>query len=261
VNPMHLVWRPVFILVAVVAVAHGESGAKPTWAKKATAFESECREKKDWPRCKPLHIPSPDGQSSVEVLYQQPFKDDAEIGDVKVAYLRVTLPDGHTRGASLPDGFQPVDLLWSPDSKAFFVNGGNGGGYWGFWVYVFRLDDPELEAINVTQEAQKDMVRLFPPCKAKFLDRETCQAIEREPDNNMSGIDWVADSSAIVVMAEVPCSGGHGGIMCQVQGYELEVPTWRIRKRMAAREFKRQWQPSMAWKFEIPDPPEYEPKK
>jgi hypothetical protein len=77
----------------------------------------------------------------------------------------------------------------------------------------------------------------------------------------MSGVDWVADSSAIVVMAEVPCSGGYGGIMCQVQGYEPEIPTGKIRERMAPRECKKLWQKSMAWNFHIPDPPEYRSEK
>jgi hypothetical protein len=101
------------------------------------------------------------------------------------------------------------------------------------------------------------MVKAFPPCKASQLDLEECRELEKNPGYNMSGIDWSNDSSALVVMAEIPCSGGHGGIMCQVIGYELEVPTGNIMGRMNAREFKKNWQKSMAWKFDIPDPPEY----
>ncbi|MGB9236099.1 MAG: hypothetical protein WCC04_16950 [Terriglobales bacterium] len=185
--------------------------------------------------------------------------------DFNLAYLRITTPDHLTRETDLPYGFQDIDLLWSPDSKAFFVNGGSGGGHWGFWIYVYLLSDPKLELIDITKEAQIDMVKSFPPCRAAYLDKDTCKAMEStleiEADNpegyNMTGIDWVRGSSAVVVMAEVPCTGGYGGIMCQVMGYELEVPTGRILKRMTAREFASCWQKSMAWKFEMPDPPEY----
>jgi hypothetical protein len=241
--------------------------AMPTWARKATVFPSECdpkargEYKNQTPRgalissaapCIRISIPSPDGKSNIEVKYR---KTEEEFNS---AYLVITTPDNGTREADLPHGFQDIDLLWAPDSKAFFVNGGNGGGYWGFWVYVYMLSDPKLEALNVMHEAQRDMVRLFPPCRAAYLDARVCRAMEHHPDySNMSAIDWVRDSSVIVVMAEVPCAGSYGGIMCQVMGYELHVPTGRILRRMTARQFGAVWQGSMAWKFRIPDPPDY----
>ena len=58
-------------------------------------------------------------------------------------------------------------------------------------------------------------------------------------------------------MGEVPCSGGYRGIMCQVMGYELDVPTGKIVRRMNAREFGEYWRKSIAWRFHVPDPPEY----
>jgi hypothetical protein len=178
-------------------------------------------------------------------------------GKTVKAYFVVQFSNGIRKKTDLPPGFQNIDLLWSPDSKTFFINGGNGGGYWGFWVYVNRLEDPKLEPVDVTAKAQLDMVESFPPCKASGLDKDECQKIGKEPDFNMSGIDWAGDSSKIIVMAEVPCSGGHGGIMCQVMGYELEIPTGKILRRMTALQFGREWRKSIAWKFSVPDPPEY----
>jgi len=241
-------------------------GAEPTWARKATAFPSECdpssaqgEARNPTPRgalsppiasCKRLRIPAPDGKSSVEVDYRA-------FGESRHAYLRLITPGRGTREAALPDGFQDIDLLWAPDSKAFFVNGGNGGGYWGLWVYVYRVDDAKLSPINITHQAQRDMVRAFPPCKATYLDKKTCTAMESEPEYNMTGIDWVRDSSTVVVMAEVPCTSSYGGIMCQVMGYELEVPTGRILKKMTAQQLRANWQQSMAWKLRVPEPPDY----
>lgn len=255
----------ILLLVAIPALA-----ATPTWAKKATIFPSECNPKATGPYknqtprgaltsssapCTPVRISSPDGKNSIQVNYRKTGEDS----DYDGAYLLVTTPDGRTRETHLPYGFQDVDLLWSPDSEAFFVNGGGGGGYWGFWVYVYLLNDPKLEPIDITGNARLDMVNSFPPCKASYLDKKTCKAIEsssQSDDYNMTGIDWTS-GSAVVVMAEVPCAGSYGGIMCQVLGYELEVPTGKILKRMTARDFAARWQKSMAWKFEIPDPPEY----
>jgi hypothetical protein len=156
-------------------------------------------------------------------------------------------------------GYTSDDVLWSPDSKAFFVNGSHAGASEGYFVYVFRLEDPELRPIEVTRQAQRDMVRSFPPCKAAYLDKKTCESLEADPRYNMSGLDWVNGSAAIVVLAEIPDSSYYGGIMSQGVGYELEVPTGRILKKMSAREFAVRWQRSMAWKFRVSEPPEYCP--
>ena len=45
--------------------------------------------------------------------------------------------------------------------------------------------------------------------------------------------------------------------MCQVMGYELDVPTGRILGRMTARELKLRYQAQMAWPMRIPDKPSY----
>jgi hypothetical protein len=97
----------------------------------------------------------------------------------------------------------------------------------------------------------------FPPCKAYYHDQNLCKKIAANPEYNMTGISWLNGSSAVVVMAEVPCSSNYGGIMCQVLGYEIAVPTGKILRRMSATEFKRDWQHSMAWDMRIPDPPKY----
>jgi len=245
---------------------------QPTWAKKAVAFPSQCEigsvadattgvrtALQDLPKpgeCKPVSIPSPDRKFIVDVKYEEV---EIEKGyRLLQAYFLLRAKGGTTRRADFPLGFQNIDLLWALSSKSIFVNGGNGGGYWGFWVYVYQVDNPKLEPIDVTAQARRDMVQTFPPCRASQLDEKVCHEMEKGPSGyNMSGIDWGAGSSSIIVMAEVPCSGGSGGIMCQVMGYELEVPTSRILRRMTAREFKHEWQKSMAFRFEDPGPAEY----
>jgi hypothetical protein len=275
-----------FILFAVtVLFAAGTQPAfavQPTWAKKATAFPEQCDPNakgandnqsprtalsSSFPPCIPVSISSPDGNGRIEVKYRKGSED------LMIAHLEVTTPDKRTRTAELPEGFQNIDLLWSPDSKAFFVSGGEGGVYWGFWVYVYLVESPRLEPINLTYQAQRDMLRQFPPCKAAYPNSEDasgCKETSRKvrwcmdhegspknpPDYNMTGIDWVSPST-ILVMAEIPCSSSRGGIMCQIMGYELEVPTGRILRRIDAKDLKLEWQKSMAWEFRIPDPPLY----
>jgi hypothetical protein len=224
--------------------------------------------------CKPVRIPAPDGKSSVAVRYRKDF-GNSDYDWVLQAFLRVTTPGAGAREAAVPEefsaGYYSVELLWSPDSHAFFVNGSNAG----IWssMYVYLADDP-TEPRNITDEAQRDMLEEFPPCKAAFPnadDARGCQKASRDqvpscmngeanpkdnPEYNMIGIDWV-NASTILVMAEVPCDSLFGGIMCQVMGYELEVPTGRILKRIDAEHLKLEWQKGMARKFRIPDAPRY----
>ena len=72
-----------------------------------------------------------------------------------------------------------------------------------------------------------------------------------------SGLGWTEDSSAVYVFAEVPCSSSYGGIMCQVLGYELNVHSGRILKRLSAQQVKQEWAQFAAWDIRVPDPPKY----
>jgi hypothetical protein len=223
-------------LTPLLAVA-----AKPNWAKRAVGFPGDCKS-----NCPAVRVVAPDKQTAVEVLYQ----DGA-------AYLRVSAPGQPAR--EIHDVFSSPhnDLMWAPDSKAFFVDAGEGITSPAS-LQVFRLDDTQLQAVDVTRQAEIDMVASFPPCKALYLDQKSCRKIGENPGYNMTAIDWVDDSSAVVVMAQVPCTANYGGISCQALGYELEVPTGKILKRMEPAQFKTEWQKSMLQRFTIPQPPEYQ---
>jgi hypothetical protein len=245
----------IVLLIAVVLVrptpaAHGE---RPTWARKATAFQEKCTERSDFHKCKSLRIPSPDNKSSVEVAYK---KDN----DMMFAFLRLITPGKGIREIGVPCSNGNDELLWSPNSKAFFINGDCGSAISGFVVSVYLVDSANIdEGLDLTQEAMHDMVKSFPPCKALNHDPEECKVMQTDREYyNMSGIDWLEDSSGIVVMSEVPPTSRYGGIMGQVMGYELEVTSGKLLGRLNAKAFKMKWQKSMAWKFRIPDPPEYQ---
>jgi hypothetical protein len=245
-------------LLAVFAlVSAGQSVAnKPTWAKKGLTFPVGCsraihpiRPIKD---CRPLRIPSPDGKSVVEISYNTP----ADYPDIEIASLRVTRL-GRYLGDVDPVGSVESELTWSPDSKAFFVNG-NDNGYGDDHLAVHLLDDPHLGPGYITGEVARDMVRSFPPCQAKDAE-DDCAELAADPDGfiGVVGLDWIGTSSKMVVMAQVTCSSSMGGIDCQVLGYEIEVPSGKILRRMEPKEFARRWQHSMAWKFEDPGPAEF----
>lgn len=241
----------VLICCAIPAPAAHIPPRKPAiWARRATTFTRICHAGA-YRECKPTTIPAPDGKGTVEVHY---FKS----GESLLASLTVKAPGGKARTTKIEgEDWGDVELLWASDSKAFFVNGA-AGGYYGGWVYVYILEDQDLEPRPFNDAVQRDMVVQFPPCKADGHE-DFCADIEKNPSSiSVNGIAWVKGSSALIVMAEIPCSGTYGGIMCQVLGYELAVPSGEILRRIDAKHFKAEWQTSMAFKFRVPEPPEYE---
>ena len=134
-------------------------------------------------------------------------------------YLHFAFAKGHTQDIDLQsanpsvDYRRPQEVLWAPDSKAFFVNGGENA-YAGFFVDMYRIIEGRVLKVDVPHHVQRDMVATYPPCKANGLDKNECRRIEHDPEFNVSGLAWVDGSSGIVVFAEVPCSSSYGGIMC-----------------------------------------------
>lgn len=167
-------------------------------------------------------IASPNRQYILQVVCTKQGEDDPTYA------LRLITPDKNRYESPLDEGAH--ELLWAPNSTAFFVDGGRSA-YAGFFVAVYHIEPSTgIRKEVITGAAQRDMVERFPPCKAYNRDEETCRSITMHPAYNMSGLTWRDDSAAIYVFAEVPCSSSYGGIMCQVLGYELSVPdgkSWR----------------------------------
>jgi len=225
---------------------------RPIWAKKAAPIWDSCHDQH------PQRIVSPNGQVTVEVLCRAIENKDGD----RARYLRVTDSTGRKFEAEFVECTdicqRGEELLWSPDPNEFLINGSETA-ISGDYVAVYRLGAKGLEKLDVKEAAQRDMVSSFPPCKAFNREEPLCHEIEKNPEYNMSAIDWVPGKSAIVVRAEIPCSSEFGGIMCEILGYELEIPSGKILQRITAAELKKKWQGSMAWKMWIPDRPEYGP--
>lgn len=227
------------VLCSFAMLAHAAD--KPIWAKAATVL---------WPtrgRANPQRIGSPDGKTVLQVF---PVRSSE-----RFLRIHVSREEGHSQDVDLDEGAH--ELLWAPDSTAFLVNG-SSSGYAGFFTTAYRFGPDGLRKLNFTENAQRDMVTSFPPCKASNRLEALCMTIERNPEFNMSGLAWVGPSQ-IAVIAEVPCVSSFGGIMCQIQGYVLGLPDGRIIERLPARELKTHWQKNMAWSMRIPDPPTYGP--
>lgn len=232
--------RAISLTLLLLVAASLAWAAKPTWARKATGFSGDCKS-----GCRSQRIVARDKVSAVEVLYQDGGP-----------YLRVTGPDKQSREVHDLQAGPWNDLEWASDSKAFFVSSGERVTSPAS-LQVYLLDSAELRGIDVTRDAEQDMLKTFPPCKAIY-DQPACHKIERDPGYNITGIDWAKDSTTLVLMIQVPCTSNYGGIMCQLMGYEVDVPSGKIVKRMDAAAFRSEWQKQMAQRLELPEKPQYQ---
>jgi hypothetical protein len=259
---MHQFSRPLFrfffVSLSIATLLTPSAPAnEPIWSKKAVSFPVVCFSNSRRERqkvCRPFKIVSPDGNSYLQVEYKRnPLNEDS------LADLRV-VSGGKLLGAARTPGFVEDEVLWSPDSRAFAISGSSNANT-DYRSFVYILNPSGLTRINPARAALRDMVRSFPPCRALYAT-EDCHDVVKHPSDwiGVAVIDWVNDSSCVVVMTEMNESSIVGGILGQVLGYEIEIPTGKILRRMEAKEFASRWQPSMAWKFNIPDPPEYSAK-
>lgn len=229
-------------LLSCIVMLGGEAVAQqPMWSRVASVLDMSCA-----PTAAKLS--SPDRHITVDVLCDIRSATDSPY------LLRVRA--GKKQIAELPIPENTHEIVWSPDSRSFFVDGGQSADT-GLFVKAYTIEgETGVREHNVTTLAQRDMVDTFPPCKAANHDPD-CSLIETDPEYNMTGLGWTPDSKAIFVFAQVPCRSLYGGIMCQARGYEIEVASGQILQRLSAQQVKQQWQTMAVWNIRIPDPPAY----
>jgi len=208
------------------------------WSKSGTAVHGLVG-KRVAAKAVPIEISSPDHSNRVEVT----FLDNVPVISLYKGKKELELP---LFGIPTEE-----EILWSPDSKSVAVTGSDTGIT--NWTKIFRVGGEKAELVPL-EFVQRDMATTYPICEGQSVELEVCHAEENGDQFNYATIAW-ADATTAVIMAEIPCSSSQGGMMCQVEGYEIDVRSGRILRRMTARELKRRWQSKLAWNLRIPDPP------
>jgi hypothetical protein len=234
-----------FVSIAPLAMADG-----PIFSRGAAPLNIRCEAEVP---CKDTTVPSPDAKKAIHVVW------NGSRGSSSYT-LQVFTPSGRfliERDGlfSDEDDWTDLEILWSPNSESFSLTG-HTNGYLNT-THVFRFTGSGVIMSDIAREPFQDMLRTFPPCKAEHADPTICSAVHSEDYFNFAVVAW-ADAHTAVLMGEVPCDSLWGGIMCQVMGYEVDVPSGKIVRRMTAVEFRKRWQHALAWKFHVPGPPEWE---
>jgi hypothetical protein len=196
-----------FLLIVVSSLARSEESAYSASATIACLRDS-----------KPLKIQSPDGVKAIVVTetYEGASKQiSLEISGKEHVVDRIAWPC--------------PEILWSPDSKAFFINYSDGGSVGNYHVRVYKVEETASEPSEPIKEVRKDFLKNYPKCYAP-----------EEP--NYAGLQWVHDSNRLLIAAEVlPHS------TCDMMGtfsiYEIDASDANIKEKYSQLESKSKFRP------------------
>ncbi|MBI2678673.1 MAG: hypothetical protein HYX28_07805 [Candidatus Koribacter versatilis] len=221
------------------------SARDDTYARAARTFDKWCE--KPSPE---KTIVSPDRRTILRVRYAEESVNKASLWLPKVE-LRV---GGKAVPLELPALWNQYEVLWSPASDAFTIAGG-ASAIGGFDFRVEFLEGDSVREFDLAGAARRDIADRFVICRSKWSP-DACGGYGPEGDwVNVMPLAWV-DAKTLLVFAEVPSSSRFGGMMGQVMGYEVALPSGKIKKSYTARELKRCCTRYMGWKYRVPEAPE-----
>jgi hypothetical protein len=142
---------------------------------------------------------SPDGDKTLIVSIAHDEKSEA-------GHILLTVQNGVKTFGTKLSGFN-AEVLWSPDSSAFFVTQANGGGGMGYRTDVFFLDENGLRSLDASALIEK-----------AFNIPGKCEVRVRP---NIAAVDWLTATRILVAAEVVPTS------ICKCMGtysvYEMEL--------------------------------------
>jgi len=121
------------------------------------------------------------------------------------------------------------ELLWSEDSSAFTVTSSDGGWVGGWSVEVFLIKYSQIERVDVSSQAKKDVMR-----------RYQCDEPQNE-EPNLVAVAWREGSSQLLLVAQVP---PHSSCreMGKLFGYIVSVPSGKIVERFSEARLRNEWE-------------------
>lgn len=172
----------------------------------------------------PIIVSSPDGSSRVLARWRDAGgkdNDECVVLDVegKLGKLHIDIGPGVAS-----------ELLWAPDSKAFFVTTSNGGANGDYHLFVIDIFDDQLQSRDLTEKIYQEFGHPF-----------RC-GWEESP--NVAGIGWVGQTHHLWVAAEV-VSHSNCDSFGTFKVYEVDPATMTIARTLDQLEAKRALEPML----------------
>jgi hypothetical protein len=170
-----------------------------------------------------------DSESEVAAVVAPDGKKSILVRDSHEGYLELALRKGAAVIKLPPFNWPCPEILWAPDSKAFFVNYSDGGAVGNFHVMVFHLKGEGFTTYEPTRAAEADFLKNYPKC---FQPEEP----------NMAGVAWLSNSSRLLIAVEV-LPHTNCDMMGTFSAYVVDVDSGRILAKHGQLEAKKLFRP------------------
>ncbi len=183
-------------------------------------------------------VSSPDKAKTVIVDYTEFYENhDKPVTVYMEAYHnRFKVEAVYPLDPNMPWG-PDAELLWAPDSRAFFVNYSDGGSVGTFHALVYFVGPSGVRRTEPTQGVREAYYSQPVAC---FAPGSTNQQARIGPPEkpNVGAVTWLGDSSKLIIAAEVPPHSS-----CDDMGtfrlYEVSVPSGRVLRSYGQIEAKK----------------------
>src|SRR5271165_7274053 len=145
--------------------------AKGIYSRSATSIGLRCDAKQ---KCPVVSVLAPDGRSMVRRIFRREKVNYlGQYLDVNIPNVEVVTHQGRWPLELDEEWMNDVDVLWSSDSKFVALTGGING--YTESLRVFAITESGPKKLDATLQPSGDMLRRFPPCRARHADLECPQ--------------------------------------------------------------------------------------
>jgi hypothetical protein len=119
-----------------------------------------------------------------------------------------------------------AEILWAPDSSAFFLTQSDGGWVGTWSITAYRVTSAGVSKSLAQIVALADFRRKFSRCPDEYP--------------NVAGVAWLNGSKRLLLVAEMPCHSGCVD-MCKLLGYVVDPVSGSIFERVSEKDMKTRW--------------------
>lgn len=172
-------------------------------------------------------VVSPDGSKTILISYAP-----------ESAVMDLTLTNGSAKHVWHLGVSVGAEILWAPDSRAFFVTRSPAGGSGIYFCVVYLLVGEEVKVLDAT------------PIIYEVFGHPVKCAVPEPP--NVAGVAWDGDSRQLLIAAEIV---GHAN--CDSNGtfqlYEITLPELKVVKNYGQIEAKKLFWESLGRELRLAD--------
>jgi hypothetical protein len=121
-----------------------------------------------------------------------------------------------------------MEIVWSPDSKAFGINVSDGSNLGPWRTYIFTLAGRDTPVPLPLDAEIENAIRALPRCDAKAPD-------------NLATVAWLLESKELLIVAETPALDSCTNKKSELVGFKIAADSGKTIERIARASLVEKW--------------------